>query len=208
MEKRRNTYWFLILGLLILSGAMEAVMTCCYESLTRQPLAFGSLFQIRPVYNESGSWIHARSGLGYRNGVLLAEHSVALIVAAYLYRALEAWGYLFRVSRRWLYALDCGVAATLYRVITRFRGTFTLDYVKVGRFTYDIPDLCIGICIVGMIGWFISYTIHYYPYKKRKEKGMKWKERFLWELRLNKQMAVVPFYPRDRWQELLLDPFL
>ena len=106
MEKRRNTYWFLILGLLLLSGAMEAVMTCCYESLTRQPLAFGSLFQIRPVYNESGSWIHARSGLGYRNGVLLAEHTVTLIVAAYLYRALEAWGYLFRVSRRWLYALD------------------------------------------------------------------------------------------------------
>ena len=86
MKRRRNTYWILILGLLLLSGAAEAVMTCYYESFAEQPLMFGSLFQIRPVYNESGSWIHARSGIGYRNGMLLAEHAVTLIVCTGLWR--------------------------------------------------------------------------------------------------------------------------
>lgn len=168
MSKRRNRHILLVLILLVASGVAEAVFTFYYEGLRAQPLMLGSFLQIRPVYNEAGSMFHARLGIGYVNWLLLLEHAVTLIIAAYIYRALELWGYFFRVSQRFLYALDCGIAGTLYRVITRFRGTFTLDYLRVRRSTYDIPDLCIGICVAGMICWIILFLMHYYPYKKEK----------------------------------------
>lgn len=195
-----------ILLLILIAGFMECVMTIYYDQLVQEPLSVWRLFSLNPVYNENGSWFHARLGIGYTQGLLIAENIAALFIVWFAYRFLAAWGWFFSMRSSWLYLLDFCLAPTLYRLLHSVLGLYTLDYIKIAgkrsTYTFDFPDFYLGISAVAILVWFIFALIPYYKYKHIQVKGMRFLPKFVWELRLAVLFTKVVFVPKERWEEL------
>lgn len=195
-----------ILLLILIAGLMECVMTIYYDKLLQEPLSVGHLFSLRPVYNESGSWYHARLGIGYAQGLLIAENIAALLIIWLAYRFMETWGWFFCMRSFWLYLLDFALAPTLYRLFHSALGIYTLDYIRiVGRRstnTFDFPDFYLGISFVAMLVWFIFALIPYYKYKHIQVKDMRFLSRLMWEFHLTTLFVKAVFIPKERRVEL------
>lgn len=195
-----------ILLLILIAGLMECVMAIYYDKLIQEPLSVGHLFILRPVYNESGSWYHARLGIGYAQGLLIVENVAALLIIWLAYRFLEAWGWFFSMHSFWPYLLDFVLAPTLYRLFHSVLGIYTLDYIRiVGRRrtnTFDFPDFYLGISVVAMLIWFIFALIPYYKYKHIQVKDMRFLSRFVWEFHLMTLFTKAVFIPKECWAEL------
>ena len=197
---------FFILLLILIAGLMECVMAIYYDKLVQEPLSVGHLFNFRPIYNKSGSWYHARLGIGYAQGLLIAENVAALLIVWLAYRFMEAWGWFFGMHSRWLYLLDFVLAPTLYRLFHSVLGIYTLDYIRIagkrGANTFDFPDLYLGISVMAMLVWLIFALILYYKYKQIQVKGMQLLSRFVWEFHLMILFTKAVFIPKERWAEL------
>lgn len=195
-----------ILLLILIAGIMECTMLMFYDKLVQNPLSIGHSISLRPIYNENGSWYHAKLGIGYTRGLLIAENIITLLMAWFLYRFLETWEWFFGMSSFWLYLLDFVLAPTLYRLCHNVLGRFTLDYVRIvskrGTTTYDFPDFYLGISVIIMLVWLVFALIPYYKYKHTQVKGMRFLSKLIWELRLTALVIKAVFVPKERWAEL------
>lgn len=195
-----------ILLLILIASLMEYVMTIYYDKLLQEPLYVGYLLSLRPVYNESGSWYHARLGIGYAQGLLIAENVAALLIVWLIYRFMEIWGWFFGMRSFWLYLLDFALAPTLYRLFHSVPGIYTLDYIRIvdkrGTVTFDFPDFYLGISVVAMLVWLVFALIPYYKYKQTQAKSMRLLSRFAWEFHLMVSFTKAVFIPKERWAEL------
>ena len=195
-----------ILLLILIASLMECTMAIYFDKLIQEPLSVGHLFNLRPVYNESGSWYHARLGIGYAQGLLITENLAALLIVWLAYGFLGAWGWFFGMRSCWPYLLDFVLAPTLYRLFHSILGIYTLDYIRVvgrrGTNTFDFPDFYLGISVVAMFVWFICALIPYYKYKHIQVKGMRLLPRFMWEFHLMASFAKAVFIPKECWAEL------
>lgn len=195
-----------ILLLILVAGLMEGTMTIYFDRLVQEPLSIGRFISLRPVYNKSGSWYHARLGIGYIQGLLIAENITTLFLVWFFYRFLEAWGWLFGMRSFWLYLFDFALAPTLYRLFHNIFGIFTLDYIRIvgrqGSSTYDFPDIYLGIFVVAIFVWLVFALIRYYKYRHIRVKGMRFLSKFAWELRLTALLIKAVFVPKERWAEL------
>lgn len=203
--KQYKKHLFLILALILIAGLAEGIVTIYYDRLFREPIAVGNLFTIRPVYNENGTWYHAKLGIGYIRGLLITENIAALLMAWFLYYYLDAWNWFFRMRSFWLYVADFGFATTLYRLFHDVLGIYTLDYIRiVGRrsvSTYDFPDLYLFIFAAGILTWFIMALIPYYKYKHTQVKGMRYLSKLIWEFKLAIVFIKAAFVPKEQWPE-------
>ena len=196
---------FLSLVLILIAGLAEGIVTIHYDKLLQEPIAAGNLFTIRPVYNDDGSWYHAKIGIGYIRGLLLIENIAALLMAWFLYYYMDVWGWFFGMRSFWLYVFDFVFAPTLYRLFHNVLGIYTLDYIRiVGRrstSTYDFPDFYLFISAAGILIWFVMALIPYYKYKHTQVKGMRYLTKFIWELKLAITFIRAVFVPRKQWPE-------
>lgn len=197
---------FFILLLILIAGLIECVMVIYYDKLVQEPLSVGHLCSLRPVYNENGSWYHARLGIGYTQGLLIAENIAALLIVWIAYRFMEAWGWFFGMRSSWLYLLDFCLAPTLYRLFHSVLGLYTLDYIRiVGRRstnTFDFPDFYLGISVVAMLVWLVFALMPYYKYKQTQVKNMRFLSKFVWEFHLMASFTKAVFIPKEHWAEL------
>lgn len=204
--KQCRKHIIFILLLILIAGLMEGVMTIYFDKLVQEPLSVGRLVSLRPVYNKSGSWYHARLRLGYMQGLLIAENITTLFLVWFFYRFLEAWGWLFGMRSFWLYLFDFALAPTLYRLFHNVLGIFTLDYVRIvsrqGSSTFDFPDFYLGIFVVAIFVWLVFALIPYYKYRHTRVKGMRFLSKLAWELRLTALLIKAVFVPKERWAEL------
>ena len=195
-----------ILLLILIAGLMECTMLIFYDRLVQNPLSLGHSISLRPIYNKNGSWYHARLGIGYTRGLLIAENIITLLMAWFLYRFLETWDWFFKMNSFWLYLPDFVLAPTLYRLFHNVLGIFTLDYVRTvskrGTITYDFPDFYLGISVIIMLVWLVFALIPYYKYKHTQVKGMRFMAKLIWELRLTALVIKAVFVPKERWAEL------
>lgn len=206
LVRKYKKHIFVILLLILIASLMEYVMTICYAKLLREPLSVGHLFSFHPVYNESGSWYHARLGLGYSQGLLIVENVVALLIIGLAYRFMGAWGWFFGMRSFWPYLLDFVLAPILYRLFHSVLGIYTLDYIRIaskrGSNTYDFPDFYLGISVMAMLIWFVFALMPYYKYKQIQVKGMRPLTKFMWEFHLMVLFTKAVFAPKERWAEL------
>ena len=195
-----------ILLLILVAGLLEGTMTIYFDRLVQEPLPIGRFISLRPVYNKSGSWYHAKLGIGYTQGLLIAENITTLFIVWFLYRFLEAWGWFFDMHSSWLYLFDFVLAPTLYRLFHNVLGIFTLDYIRIaGRRsanTFDFPDIYLGIAVVTIFVWLVFALIPYYKYKHIQVKGMRVLSKLVWEFRLSVLFIKAVFVPKERWAEL------
>lgn len=191
---------FVVCLLVIGYGIVAYIHMVCPERIG-QPPARGVEVAFAPVYNENGSALHARLGIGYQQGLLIAESLVALCLNWILYRLVEYHNIFFGMKRGWNYFLDFGFASIIARIPTSLLGIYTLDYlyIKKGHATYDFFDFCIRIYVTGMLLWIIPFCIKFYKYKKEHTAGMNFWEKFKWDVRLNLQLMKTPFLPVKMW---------
>lgn len=203
--KHNRKHLFLILMLILIAGLAESVVTIYYDKLLQEPIAVGNLFTIRPVYNESGTWYHAKIGIGYIRWLLITENIAALLMAWFLYYYLNVYRWFFGMRSFWLYVFDFVFAPTLYRLFHDVSGNYTLDYIRIaGRrstITYDLPDFYLFISAVGILAWFVMALIPYYKYKHTQVKGMRYLPKLIWELKLAITFIKAIFVPRKQWPE-------
>lgn len=200
LKKRKNHFIFILI-LLILAGLLEGIVYLHYAELSQHPIVINSYLSVFPDYNSTGNWIHGRLGIGYNRWLLLLEHAVTLLIVFLLFRYLDAMGRFFKLSPHWLYLADAGIAAALYRLITRMRGSFTLDYLCIKGHVFDFPDLYIGAFIAGILIYFIPLLIAYYKYIREKVKGMNLIRRNIWELKFAYMFIRMAVSPEEKWQD-------
>lgn len=203
--KQYKKHLFIILLLILIAGLAESIVTIYYDKLLQEPIAVGNLFTIRPVYNESGTWYHAKVGIGYIRGLLIIENIAALLMAWFLYCYLDVWGWFFGMRSFWLYVFDFVFAPTLYRLFHDIPGIYTLDYIRIiGKrsiVTYDFPDFYLFISVAGILTWLMIALVPYYKYKHTQVKGMRYLSKLLWELKLAITFIKAIFVPRKQWPE-------
>ncbi len=203
MKLLKNRHVLLICLLCLAAGLAERLMLLHYEEWSAEPVILSRFMYIYPVYNEKGSWIYGRMGLDYDRFRLMAEHGFSILIECWLFRFVEAVCRFFNLRRWVLYTLDCGIAALVYRLITRIRGVFTLDYLYIrGRGTFDLPDGYIGIAAAGLIIWLIYMLTAYYPFKKKKVKGMTFWPKLLWEFRFTGMILKATVMNAEKRKEL------
>lgn len=202
---RQLKYKYIILaGVLFLAAGMaEGIVYRHYGELVTEPLRLGRFLRIYPVYNDNGSWLHARLGIGYIRWLLVCEDILAILVEVFLIRFISSLCDFFSISRRILVVVLCGMSATAYRLFTRLRGVYVLDYLHVrGHGVFDLPDLYLFLTMAGLILWLLPYHKAYIPFKKQKVKGMPLLQKWAWEFKFSGVFLRAAFLPRDRWKEL------
>jgi len=199
---KQKKYHFILITILICIAALSEAIVCFhYDELRKNPLVITRFLRIRPVYNDDGSWIHGKLGIGYIGWLLISEDIITILMAIYLFRFMEACNRFFGISQGWLYSLDFGIATTLYRLITEVRKVFTLDYLNIGRNTFDFPDFYLGVLMAGLIIWYFPVMGAYHKYKKNKIKGMCFKEKLIWEFKFSGMLLKIPVLNKKKWQE-------
>ncbi len=203
MKLYKNKYIILV-GILFLAAALaEGITASRFGELQKNPLVLCDFLRIYPVYNDNGSWLHGRLGIGYVRGLLALEDILALLAEVFLFRYIDGMCSFFSISRRTLMLVVCGMSATLFRLFTRMRGIYVLDYLHIkGHGVFDLPDFYLFLTIAGIILWLLPYTKAYRAYKKPKVKGMSLLQRWGWELRLSGTFLHAAFLPKNRQEEL------
>lgn len=188
--------------LLIGYGIVAYIHIICPEKIG-QPRARGVEAAFAPVYNEDGSTFHAKLDIGYQQGLLIFESIIALFCVWILYKMILYYSRFFGMSGRWIYFIDFACATAVARLPVRLAGLYVLDYfyIRMGHGTYDFFDICIGISIVGMVLWYIPFCVRYHRYKKEKTGGMRFREKFRWEMRFGANMLKMIFRPIRTWWE-------
>lgn len=191
---------FVICLLVIGYGIVAYIHIVCPQKIG-QTHTKGAAVAFVPMYNEDGSTVHAKLGIGYQQGLLIFESVVALFATLILYRMIEYYCIFFGIKRIWSYFVDFGTASVLARFPTRLTGKYTLDYVyiKASHSVYDFFDFCIGICITGILIWMIPYCIKYHEYKRVHTVGMHFGQKLLWEMKFGLHMIKSTFYPIKTW---------
>lgn len=196
-------YINLLFVLILIAGVCEAMVYLNYNELTARPMVINKFLEISPVYNEDGSWFHAKLGIGYIRWLLIAESVMVLLIDFWGFRYVEAMSRFLNITSFWLYGIIFGMANVVYRLFTHIRGVFTLDYlhIKSGS-TYDIPDFyLLVLCITAFI-WMIPCLIAYYKYRNKKVKGMAFLQKLIWELKLTAMLLKAPILPENKWQAM------
>lgn len=203
MKLLKNKYIILVCILFLAAAAAEGLACLHYGELQAKPVMLARFLRIYPIYNDNGSWLHGRLGIGYIWWMLVLEDSLSLLTEVFLIRYISSICDFFRLSRKVLMAVACAMGASLYRFFTRLRGVYVLDYLHVrGYGVYDLPDLYLFLAMVGMILWLVPYCKAYYPFKKKKVKGMTLLQKWAWQLRFSGIFLQAAFLPRDRWEKL------
>lgn len=204
--KQYRKHIICIFLLILAAGLAEGIITIYYDRLIQNPPAVGRIFSIRPVYNENGSWYHARLGIGYIRALLIVENIVTLLIAWFIYRFLDIWGWFFDMHSFWLYLFDFVLAPTLYRLVHNILGIYTLDYIRIAgkrsASTFDFPDFYLGIAVIWMFVWFVFALLPYYRYKHIQVRGMRYLSKLAWEFRIAALFVKGVFIPKERWAEL------
>ena len=204
MKLIKNKYIVLVCILFLAAAAAEGFVYMNYGKLQEQPVMLGRFLRIYPIYNDDGSWLHGRLGIGYVRGLLVLEDILSFLVEVFLIRYISSICDFFSISRKVLMAAACAMAATFYRFFTRLRGVYVLDYLHVrGRGVFDLPDLYLFLTMVGIILWIVvPYYKAYHPFKKEKVKGMPLLQKWALELRFAGIFLQAAFLPKDRWEKL------
>lgn len=186
--------------LMIGYGIVAYIHIVCPEKIG-QPYARGVQVAFAPVYNEDGSTFHAKIDIGYRQGLLILESIVSVFCIWILYKLFLYYSIFFGMTSKWTYFADFGCATAIARLPVRLAGKYVLDYlyIRMGHGVYDFFDLCIGVSIVGMVLWYIPCCVRYHRYKKAHTKGMKFREKFRWEMRFGFDMLKKLFCPLRTW---------
>lgn len=203
MKLLKNKCVILAVVLFLAAGLAEGIVSMHYGELQAQPVILGRFLRIYPVYNDNGSWLHGRLGIGYVWWMLVCEDILSLLVEVFLIRYISALCDFFSLSRRVLMLAACGVSATAYRFFTRIRGVYVLDYLHVrGHGVFDLPDLYLFVMMVGIILWLLPYHMAYRPYKKEKVKGMPFLRKCAWEFKFSGVFLRAVFLPKERREAL------
>lgn len=200
MKNVKNRHIALIILLFLLAGLGEWTAYLHFGEWQAQPVMLNSFLRLFPVYNDSGSWLHGRIGVGYVRWLLIVEDILALAAEMFVIRYIRAIGHFFGLGCQVLYMVDCGIAATSYRFFTRMRGVYVLDYLHVrGRGVFDLPDLYLFLTMIGLILWLIPLYMVYHPYLKKKTKGMPLLRKWAFELRVSGVFLKAAFVSGKRW---------
>ena len=203
MKLLKNKCVILAAVLFLAAGMAEGIVSMHYGEFQAQPVMLGRFLRIYPVYNDNGSWLHGRLGIGYIWWLLVCEDILSLLVEVFLIRFISAICDFFSLSRKILMLAAFGVSASAYRLFTRLRGVYVLDYLHVrGYGVFDLPDIYLFLMMVGIILWLLPYHRAYRPYKKEKVKGMPFFLKCVWELKFSGVFLRAAFLPRDRWEGL------
>lgn len=202
MKKVKNikVHLIVIVILVFIAGLMEGVVYSHFHELRESPIVLGNFLRIYPIYNKNGSWIHGRLGIGYIRWMLALEDIVTLLIIFYSFRFLKAYGRFFHMSMLWLHITDFAFSASIYRIFTRIRGVFTLDYLDLGSYIYDFPDFYISIFIVGILIWLIPALIKYYSYRNAKVKGLSFIKKQIWDFKISGMFFKAAVIPESRWE--------
>lgn len=202
MEKIKKTKInLIIIAILILIAAlMEGIVYFHFFELRKSPIVLSNFLRIYPTYNKNGSWIHGKLGIGYIRWMLAFENIVSLLAVFYLFRFIKAYGRFFHMSILWLHLTNFPFAAAIYRMITRIRGVFTLDYLDFGKYIFDFPDLYIIIFILGILIWLIPALIKYYSYRNVKVKELSFIKKQIWDFKISLMFFKVAVIPESKWE--------
>ncbi len=203
MKALKNRHIWLITILFLLAILAERTAYLHFGQWRAQPVMLTRFLRLYPVYNDSGSWLHGRLGIGYVRWVLILEDVLSLAAELFLIRYIRAIGSFFGLRCGVLYMVDCGIAATVHRFFTRLRGVYVLDYLHwKGRGVFDLPDLYLFLTLAGLLVWLIPMYGRYHPYIKKNTKGMSRIQKWGWELRLSGVFLKAAFVPERRWEEM------
>ena len=200
LVKKQKNHLIFIAILLLISGFLEGIVYFHFDELLAHPLVINRFLTIYPMYNTNGSWIHGEIGIGYISWMLVLEYIVTILIFIYIFRWMNVWNRFFQISSLWLYVLDFSFAPALYRLFTRIRGVFTLDYLYWRKAVYDFPDICIGIMMAGCLLWLVPALIKYYSFRRKKIKEMSYMKKIIWELKFSGAFLKIAFLPEDRWE--------
>lgn len=203
MKGNKKKYIILICVLFLAAYLAERFMLLHMDELQGKSIISGGLLEIYPIYNDSGSWFHGKLGIDYARPLLIFEDILSLILEVFLLRYIAAMCDFFSMSRKILMVVACGMPATAFRLFTRIRGLYVLDYLHLkGHGVFDLPDLYLFIAVAGLFIWIVPLLKVYYPYKNKKVKGMSVLQKWAWEFRFAGTFLKAAFVPRDSWEEL------
>lgn len=203
MKGDKKKYIILTCVLFLAAYLAERLVLLHIDELRMQPMPLGGFLEIYPVYNDHGSWFHGKIGIGYVRPLLIFEDIFTLMMEVFLLRYIASLCDFFSMSRKILMVVACSMPATAFRLFTRIRGVYVLDYLYLkGRSVFDLPDLYLFIAVAGLFIWIIPLLRVYYPYKNKKVKGMSMLQKWAWEFRFAGLFLKAAFVPRDRWEGL------
>lgn len=195
----------LICGLTLLGLAVaEVILLLAGEQA--ESIRFGNRYlAFAPVYNRSGSWFHGRLQIGYRPGLLLAEHVFTLFLLWFLSRFMAWMNLALGMKQIWICGVDFGIAATIARLITVLCGRYTLDYIYLSwsHSTYDLMDFYIGFALICIVLWCILCEMRMLRLKRESCSGMNFWQKMKWELIFTGNAFKAPFVPAKHWEGLL-----
>lgn len=191
---------FVICLALIGYGIIAFIYIACPEKIGHSDVR-GQAVAFAPIYNKSGSTFHAKLGIGYKQALLVAECIVCMLAVLAMYKMIAYYNMFFGINMCWIYFVDFGGAAVLGRLPMDLMGFYTLDYLYIAatRYTYDFFDICIGICIVGVLLWCVPMSIKYHKYKVEHTKGMKFLEKLKWEVKFSFKILGASLRPIKIW---------
>lgn len=198
--KNIKNHLIIIVILIFIAGLAEGIVYFHFYELRESPIVLSNFLRIYPTYNRNGSWFHGRIGIGYIRWLLIFERIFILLVSFYLFRFMKAYGHFFHMSMLWLHITDFAFAVAIYRIVTSIRGVFTLDYLDLGRYIYDFPDLCLGMLMVGLLIWLIPALTKYYRFRNTKVKGLSFIKRQIWDLKFAVMFLKAAVIPESRWE--------
>lgn len=200
-KSRWKYHVFFILILFCIAALLEGVVSFYFDELRRQPVIINRFLKIYPIYNRDGTWLHGKIGIGYISWLLHLEAMLSLLLLAIMVRYMEVLICFFGLSDRWLFLIDIGMVPAFYRMFTRIRGTYTLDYLQINQMVYDFPDFCIGVFVIGILIWAICLSLVSRKYIREKRNGRSFAERMIWSVRFRRMLFQVFFLPKAQWQE-------
>lgn len=204
MTRKLSARICFIIDLTLLSFAVVAVILLLCGERAEEICVGGDILAFAPVYNRSGSWFHARLGIGYRPDILLLEHVISMLLLVYLSRFMDFTATVLKINTLWSRCLDFGMAATLVRLITALFGRYTLNYIYIAplRSTYDLPDLYLGVSLAVLLIWAVWCEVRYLRLKKSATRGMGFAKRMKWELLFTGNVLKAAILPAARWEEI------
>ena len=112
MKLIKNKYIVLVCILFLAASAAEVFVYMNYGKLQEQPVMLGRFLRIYPIYNDDGSWLHGRLGIGYVRGLLVLEDILSFLVEVFLIRYISSICDFFSISRKVLMAAACAMAVS------------------------------------------------------------------------------------------------
>lgn len=161
----------------------------------------GKKLAFAPIYNKSGSTLHALLGIGYNQVLLIIECIICVFIVIFMHKIVAYYNIFLNLDRWWAYIVDFACAAVLGRLPVNLLGFYTLDYLYISmtRYTYDFFDICLGICVIGILVWCIPISIKYHKYKVSHTKGMKIWEKIKWEIGFGFKIIRESLRPMKIW---------